>query len=57
VKLEFDKQDQASAMTSAEGETVPLKNYQSRGGEVEEWLKSLSDCMQVSLKQVIRDAT
>lgn len=45
MKLEFDKQEQATAMTSAEGETVALKNYQSRGGEVEEWLKSLSDCM------------
>jgi len=30
-------------MISAEKEIVPLRNYQARGSEVEEWLKNLEE--------------
>ena len=39
VKLEFDSDEiTATAMVSAEGEQVALKNCVIRGGEVEEWV-------------------
>ncbi|EGR31243.1 hypothetical protein IMG5_115030 [Ichthyophthirius multifiliis] len=56
VKLDFDYQDTATAMISAENERVALKNYQARGEEVEGWFKDLEDSMKHSLKSVIRQA-
>jgi len=41
-------------MVSAEGEKVPLKNYQARGDEVEFWFKDLEESMKYSLRAVIR---
>ena len=56
VKLDFDKMDNVTGMISAEGEVVPLRNYQGRIGEVEEWLKSLEEQMKYSLKVVMRNS-
>ena len=30
-------------MVSGEGEIVPLRGYQARGSEVEDWLKTLEE--------------
>ena len=48
--------DNVTGMISAEGEVVPLRNYQGRIGEVEEWLKSLEEQMKYSLKVVMRNS-
>ena len=48
--------ENATGMVSAEGEVMPLRNYQARVGEVEEWLKTLEEQMKYSLKVVIRNS-
>lgn len=37
-------------MISAEGEKMPLKNYNAKGEDVEIWFKDLEDKMKESLK-------
>ena len=37
-------------MISIEGEIVNLKSCSMRGGEVEEWMKTLEESMRYSLK-------
>ena len=54
VKLNFDAAENVTGMISAEKEFVPLRNYQARGSEVEEWLKTLEEQMKYSLKVVLR---
>lgn len=44
VKLELESDETtAIAMTSAEGESVNLKNCVLRGGEVEEWMRIVEE--------------
>ena len=43
-------------MISSEGELVKLRNYQNKGGEVEDWLHSLEEQMKYSLKVVVRNS-
>lgn len=44
TRLELEPDEiTAVAMTSAEGETVTLKNCVLRGGEVEEWLRIVEE--------------
>lgn len=38
-------------MISAEKESVPLKNYNAKGEDVEIWFKDLEEKMKESLKQ------
>jgi dynein heavy chain len=54
VKLQFDQTENVTGMISGEGEIVPLRGYQARGSEVEEWLKALEEQMKYSLKVVMR---
>ena len=41
-------------MISMEGETVPLKGCSMRGGEVEDWMVTVEECMKISLKNATR---
>ncbi len=43
-------------MLSMEGESVPLKSCSMRGGEVEEWMSTIEESMQYSLKIATRTA-
>lgn len=56
VKLQFDSAENVTGMVSGEGEVVPLRGYQARGSEVEDWLKTLEEQMRYSLKVVMRQA-
>lgn len=44
------------SMVSMEGEQVPLKSCSMRGGEVEEWMRTIEESMQYSLKIATRAA-
>ncbi|CAK92427.1 unnamed protein product (macronuclear) [Paramecium tetraurelia] len=55
VKIQFDSQENAIGMISAEGEIAVLKGYSARG-EVEDWLKALEDKMKSSLSGVMRQS-
>jgi dynein heavy chain len=55
VRVELDSDETtATAMVSAEGEVVNLKNCVLRGGEVEEWMRIVEEQMRYSLKIATR---
>ncbi|CAD8076520.1 unnamed protein product [Paramecium sonneborni] len=55
VEIQFDQQENAIGMVSAEGEIAVLKGYTARG-EVEDWFKGLEDKMKSSLNGVMRQS-
>ena len=55
VDLNLDEEETAALyMISIEGEIVNLKSCSMRGGEVEEWMKTLEESMRYSLKIATR---
>ena len=56
AKLTFAKDNQILAMTSADGETVPLSEPFYPQGNVEEWLLKVEEAMKQSVRAILRKA-